>query len=159
MIEIIGAVLGEGFLRPWAGEGHALQQQQIDLVALPGQRSAIVGAGGQQAIDCSTVIAVDGLHGLAQQTPLMQTERLNPERHLTEALPERGVNAHADIGCLGARNQRCVLRHCGKWAWFGEDAPLLTGGTGVTNRHGQRFVGISGGFRDKRTPALKSIND
>lgn len=56
VVEVIGGALDDGLLSPGAGKGGALHDQDVDLVALPGQRAAVVGARGQQAVDVASAL-------------------------------------------------------------------------------------------------------
>jgi hypothetical protein len=84
VVEVVGDALGNGLLSPEAGKGGALHDQDIDLVALPGQRATVIRAGSEQAVDVAPVVFA---HSATEQTPLMDTKRFNPERHLAECGP------------------------------------------------------------------------
>jgi len=85
MVEVVGGALGDALLSPGAGKLSTLHDQDIDLVALPGQRAAVVGPRGEQTIDVAPVLVA---HSATEQTPLMDTKSLDPERHLPECGPQ-----------------------------------------------------------------------
>ena len=55
MIEIILIGSQQNLLRPRAGESHAFHQQYLDLVALPCQRTPIVGTSRQQKVNVAAI--------------------------------------------------------------------------------------------------------
>ena len=147
MVEVVGRALGDGLLRPGAGKGGALHDQDVDLIAFPGEGTAVVRARGEQAIDVAPVMITDSA---TEQAPLMDTQGLNPERHLAERGPEVEGNHQAAVfrGCT--RDRYCSGGDGLERLGLVKDAPLA--GASIADGH-------LDGFGDRGNGSLVSVNE
>lgn len=132
MVDVEGVARFDGFVAPRAVERAAVLHDQLDVVAFPGQRAAVVGAVGQEFVHVaaghgrflgSVRGAVFGdevflsgvefvvlrqivvrLDLLGEQAPFVDGQGFHPHGQLLEFLPEVGFDHEAAFAVLGLRD-------------------------------------------------------
>lgn len=91
MVEVVVLGLGEGLLGPGADEADVFVKQNVDLVALPREGAAVIGAGGEQGVDLAAGDEVAGVLGncFGEEAPLVEAEGFDVEREAVEGLPQQ----------------------------------------------------------------------
>jgi hypothetical protein len=86
MVNIVRSGSSDTFLGPRANKLLTFHDEQVDLIALPRERTTVMRPCGQKTIDVASihVFRIALVYALYKQRPPMDGKSLNPKRQIAE---------------------------------------------------------------------------